>query len=165
VKGGEGRPARKGDNLTAFCEPIFYKMWEPQHLTTLWVSTARYRDTFTFTYWVSRIAIIIPIACTCSLCLFIVCILVGSLDISFDRCHFCYIYLFVDVVLLRSVLCSGFELLFLFARPWIVLWFFLFFLCMWKWPILFSGVVGRGLCSVLWSWMFYDFVYVINIVM
>jgi hypothetical protein len=23
-------------------------MWEPQHLTALWVSTARYRDTFTF---------------------------------------------------------------------------------------------------------------------
>jgi hypothetical protein len=25
------------------------KMWEPQHLTALWVSTACYRDTFTFT--------------------------------------------------------------------------------------------------------------------
>jgi hypothetical protein len=24
-------------------------MWKPQHLTTLWVSTAHYRDTFTFT--------------------------------------------------------------------------------------------------------------------
>jgi hypothetical protein len=23
-------------------------MWEPQHLTTLWASTACYRDTFTF---------------------------------------------------------------------------------------------------------------------
>jgi hypothetical protein len=44
---GEGRPARKADNLTAICEPTVYKMWEPQHLTTLWVSTARYRDTFT----------------------------------------------------------------------------------------------------------------------
>jgi hypothetical protein len=42
IPGGEGRPARKADNLTAFCEPIVYKMWEPQHLTTLWVSTARY---------------------------------------------------------------------------------------------------------------------------
>jgi hypothetical protein len=49
IPGGEGRPARKADNLTAFCEPIVYKMREPQHLTTLWVSTARYRDTFTFT--------------------------------------------------------------------------------------------------------------------
>jgi hypothetical protein len=48
IPGGEGRPARKADNLTAICEPIFYKMWEPQHLTALWVSTARYRDTFTF---------------------------------------------------------------------------------------------------------------------
>jgi hypothetical protein len=34
--GGEGRPARKADNLTAICEPIVYKMWEPQHLTSLW---------------------------------------------------------------------------------------------------------------------------------
>jgi hypothetical protein len=47
---GEGRPARKADNLTAICEPIVHKMWEPQHLTTLWVSTARYRDTFTPTF-------------------------------------------------------------------------------------------------------------------
>jgi hypothetical protein len=45
-----GRPARKADNLTAICEPIVYKMWEPQHLTTLWASTACYRDTFTFLY-------------------------------------------------------------------------------------------------------------------
>jgi hypothetical protein len=45
---GKGRPARKADNLTANCEPIFYKMWEPQHLTTLWASTASYRDSFTY---------------------------------------------------------------------------------------------------------------------
>jgi hypothetical protein len=45
---GEGRPARKADNLTAICEPIAYKVWEPQHLTALWVSMARYRDTVTF---------------------------------------------------------------------------------------------------------------------
>jgi hypothetical protein len=50
IPGGEGRPARKADNLTAICEPIVYKMWEPQYLTTLWVSTARYRDTFTLPY-------------------------------------------------------------------------------------------------------------------
>jgi hypothetical protein len=49
IPGGEGRPARKTDNLTAICEPIIYKMWEPQHLTNPWVSSARYRDTFTFT--------------------------------------------------------------------------------------------------------------------
>jgi hypothetical protein len=49
LPGGEGRPARKADNLTAICEPIVYKMWEPQHLTAIWVSTARYRDSFTFT--------------------------------------------------------------------------------------------------------------------
>jgi hypothetical protein len=33
--GGKGRPARKADNLTAICEPIVLKMWEPQPLTTL----------------------------------------------------------------------------------------------------------------------------------
>jgi hypothetical protein len=48
IPGGGGRPARKADNFAAICEPIVYKMWEPQHLTTLWVSTARYRDTFAF---------------------------------------------------------------------------------------------------------------------
>jgi hypothetical protein len=44
----KGRPARKADNLTAVCEPIVYKMWDPQYLTTLLASTACYRDTFTF---------------------------------------------------------------------------------------------------------------------
>jgi hypothetical protein len=48
IHGGKGRPARKADNLTAFCEPIVYKMWEPRRLTTLWASTACYRDSFTF---------------------------------------------------------------------------------------------------------------------
>jgi hypothetical protein len=46
IPGGKGRPARKAD-LTAICEPIVYKIWEPRRLTTLWASTARYRDTFT----------------------------------------------------------------------------------------------------------------------
>jgi hypothetical protein len=45
---GKGQPARKADNLPAVCEPIIKKMWEPQHLKTLWASTACYRDTFTF---------------------------------------------------------------------------------------------------------------------
>jgi hypothetical protein len=43
IPGGKGRPAHKADNLTAICEPIVQKMWEPQHLTTLWASTACYR--------------------------------------------------------------------------------------------------------------------------
>jgi hypothetical protein len=54
IPGGEGRPARKAVNLTATWEPIVYKVWKPQHLTTLWVSTARYRDTFIlylYYYW------------------------------------------------------------------------------------------------------------------
>jgi hypothetical protein len=45
-----GRPTRKADNLTAICEPIVYKMWEPRRLTTLWASTACYRDSFTFIF-------------------------------------------------------------------------------------------------------------------
>jgi hypothetical protein len=40
--GSKGRQAPKADNLTAIYEPIVYKMWEPQHLTTLWASTACY---------------------------------------------------------------------------------------------------------------------------
>jgi hypothetical protein len=44
---GKGRSARKADNLTAICEMIVYKMCEPRRVTTLRVSTARYRNTFT----------------------------------------------------------------------------------------------------------------------
>jgi hypothetical protein len=41
---------RGADNLTAICEPIVWKMWEPRRLTALWAFTACYRDTFTFFY-------------------------------------------------------------------------------------------------------------------
>jgi hypothetical protein len=50
LPGGKGRPARGADNLAAICEPIVQKMWEPRRLTTLWVFTACYRDSFTFFY-------------------------------------------------------------------------------------------------------------------
>jgi hypothetical protein len=46
LPGGKGRPERKSDNLTAICEPIVYKMWEPRGLTTKWAFTACYRDSF-----------------------------------------------------------------------------------------------------------------------
>jgi hypothetical protein len=36
LPGGKRRPARKADNLTAICELIVWKMWEPRRLTTLW---------------------------------------------------------------------------------------------------------------------------------
>jgi hypothetical protein len=36
---------RKVDNLT-ICESIVYKIWAPRRLTTLWASTACYRDSF-----------------------------------------------------------------------------------------------------------------------
>jgi hypothetical protein len=46
--GGQGRPASGADNLTTICEPTVLKMWQPQHLTTLWGFMACYRDSFTF---------------------------------------------------------------------------------------------------------------------
>jgi hypothetical protein len=47
LPGGKGRLARKGDNLDAICEPTIKKTWKPRRLTTLWASTACYRDSFT----------------------------------------------------------------------------------------------------------------------
>jgi hypothetical protein len=44
LPGDKERLARKADNLTSICEPTVYKMWEPRRLTTLWASTACYRD-------------------------------------------------------------------------------------------------------------------------
>jgi hypothetical protein len=56
LPGVKGRPAHQADNLTAICEPIVWKMWEPRRLTTLWASTARYRDSFFFTHgWADNI--------------------------------------------------------------------------------------------------------------
>jgi hypothetical protein len=48
LPGVKKRPARKANFLTAVCEPIVYKMWESRRLTTVWASTACYRDSFTF---------------------------------------------------------------------------------------------------------------------
>jgi hypothetical protein len=45
---GKERPARKAD-VTAICEPIVKKMWEPRRLTTLstlWAFTACCRNSF-----------------------------------------------------------------------------------------------------------------------
>jgi hypothetical protein len=39
-----GQPVRKADNLTAICEPIVYKTWEPRRLTTLWNFKACYTN-------------------------------------------------------------------------------------------------------------------------
>jgi hypothetical protein len=47
ILGVKGRPVRRADNLAAIYEQTVYKLWEPQRLTTLWASTACYRDTFT----------------------------------------------------------------------------------------------------------------------
>jgi hypothetical protein len=48
LPGDKGQSARKADNLTAIFEPTVYKMWDPRLLATLWVSSACYRDSFTF---------------------------------------------------------------------------------------------------------------------
>jgi hypothetical protein len=47
IVGGKVRPARKAANLTAIYERIVKTIWELQHLTNLWASTAYYRDTVT----------------------------------------------------------------------------------------------------------------------
>jgi hypothetical protein len=44
LPGGKERQVCKSDNLTAICEPISYKTWEPRRLTTLFASTACYKD-------------------------------------------------------------------------------------------------------------------------
>jgi hypothetical protein len=48
---GNGRPVRGADNLTAICEPIVQKMWEPRRHTTLWAFTACYKNSFTFFFY------------------------------------------------------------------------------------------------------------------
>jgi hypothetical protein len=40
-------PMLNADFLTAICEPNVYTMWDPQHLTALYASTACYGDSFT----------------------------------------------------------------------------------------------------------------------
>jgi hypothetical protein len=51
IPGGKGRPAHKAGNFTAICEPTVFKMWGPRRLTTLWTSTACYRDSFAFFFF------------------------------------------------------------------------------------------------------------------
>jgi hypothetical protein len=51
LPGGKVRPVRKADKLTAICELTVYKIWVPRRLTTLWASTACYRDSFTFLHF------------------------------------------------------------------------------------------------------------------
>jgi hypothetical protein len=41
---------RKADDVTSICEPIIYKMWDPQLLTTLWASTVCYRDNLLYIF-------------------------------------------------------------------------------------------------------------------
>jgi hypothetical protein len=48
LPGAKGRLVCEADNLNTMCELTVYKMWEPRRLTTLWASTAYYRDSFTF---------------------------------------------------------------------------------------------------------------------
>jgi hypothetical protein len=43
----KAQPARKADNITAICEQTVQTMLDPQHLTTVQVSTTCYGDGFT----------------------------------------------------------------------------------------------------------------------
>jgi hypothetical protein len=60
--GGKERPAHKANNLTAICEPIVQKMWEPRPLTTLWAFTACCRVSFTFVYEMNFLSVCL---CVC----------------------------------------------------------------------------------------------------
>jgi hypothetical protein len=48
LPGGKGWPVHKADSITAICEPIVWKIWEPRRLANSWASTACYRESFTF---------------------------------------------------------------------------------------------------------------------
>jgi hypothetical protein len=48
LPGGKGRPAHEADKLTAICEPIVKKMWEPRLLTNLWAFTACCKDSLPY---------------------------------------------------------------------------------------------------------------------
>jgi hypothetical protein len=54
LPGGEGRSARKADNLTAICDDCQEKMWEPRLLTILWAST----DLLFYVHYVYNILLI-----------------------------------------------------------------------------------------------------------
>jgi hypothetical protein len=54
ILGGKGRLELKYDNLTAIFEPIFYKIWEPRRVTTLWASPVWYKNIFTFLFQLWR---------------------------------------------------------------------------------------------------------------
>jgi hypothetical protein len=41
----------KADNLIAICEPSVSKVWDPGRLTTLWASTACYKDSVTIYFY------------------------------------------------------------------------------------------------------------------
>jgi hypothetical protein len=45
---------RKAGKITAICEPTVETMWDPQHHTIPWVSTACYGDSFTFFRYFDR---------------------------------------------------------------------------------------------------------------
>jgi hypothetical protein len=45
---GKVRYERKVDNLAAIYEPIVQRTWGPWRFTTLWASTAYYRNSFNF---------------------------------------------------------------------------------------------------------------------
>jgi hypothetical protein len=47
LPGGEGRPEHKAASPSSL-SLLSRRMWDPRRLTTLWASTACYKDSFTF---------------------------------------------------------------------------------------------------------------------
>jgi hypothetical protein len=48
-----GRPVGEAGSITAICEPIVWKEWEPGSLTALWASTSCYRDSLFFYLYIT----------------------------------------------------------------------------------------------------------------
>jgi hypothetical protein len=44
------RPVRKADNLTGIYKLNVYKLWDLQHVKTLWASTVCYTGSFTYAF-------------------------------------------------------------------------------------------------------------------
>jgi hypothetical protein len=51
--GGKARPTLKDENLTAICEPIVYKTWDPRRLTLLRPSKTCYSDSDSSTFYLN----------------------------------------------------------------------------------------------------------------
>jgi hypothetical protein len=56
-------------------------MWEPQHLTTLWASTACYKDSFTFLILVVVVVVVVVAAAVVEVVVVVVVVLLQLLSV------------------------------------------------------------------------------------